>query len=45
MLLTMVLSILFFNKEPTLQLFLGIFTSIISLQLYFMPPEAASIPT
>ncbi|KAG6552204.1 hypothetical protein Mapa_006052 [Marchantia paleacea] len=39
MLLTMVLSIYLFNFVPTLQLFIGIAISGISLQIYFTPPQ------
>ncbi|GFY92335.1 nucleotide-sugar transporter family protein [Actinidia rufa] len=37
MLLTMVLSIFFFNFRPTLQLFLGIIVCMMSLHMYFAP--------
>ncbi|KAF6172988.1 hypothetical protein GIB67_006364 [Kingdonia uniflora] len=39
MLLTMVLSIYIFNLKPTLQLFLGIIICMMSLHLYFAPPN------
>lgn len=39
MLLTMVLSVFLFNFKPTLQLFLGIVVCMMSLHMYFAPPE------
>ncbi|KAG7956389.1 hypothetical protein I3843_11G121800 [Carya illinoinensis] len=39
MLLTMVLSVYLFNFKPTLQLFLGIFICMMSLHMYFAPPN------
>ncbi|XP_028770360.1 CMP-sialic acid transporter 1 [Neltuma alba] len=39
MLLTMVLSIFLFNFKPTLQLFLGIIICMMSLHMYFAPPN------
>ncbi|KAK6158848.1 hypothetical protein DH2020_006162 [Rehmannia glutinosa] len=39
MLLTMVLSVFLFNFKPTLQLFLGIFVCMMSLHMYFAPPN------
>ncbi|XAR53983.1 hypothetical protein NMG60_11028954 [Bertholletia excelsa] len=39
MLLTMVLSIFLFSFKPTLQLFLGIIVCMMSLHMYFAPPE------
>ncbi|GER48652.1 nucleotide-sugar transporter family protein [Striga asiatica] len=39
MLLTMVLSVFLFNFKPTLQLFLGIFICMMSLHMYFAPPN------
>ncbi|XP_017231071.1 CMP-sialic acid transporter 1 [Daucus carota subsp. sativus] len=39
MLLTMILSIVLFNFKPTLQLFLGIIVCIMSVHMYFAPPN------
>ncbi|KAI9072529.1 hypothetical protein K1719_045488 [Acacia pycnantha] len=39
MLLTMILSIFLFNFKPTLQLFLGIVICMMSLHMYFAPPN------
>ncbi|KAL1830352.1 hypothetical protein ACET3Z_000003 [Daucus carota] len=39
MLLTMILSIILFNFKPTLQLFLGIIVCIMSVHMYFAPPN------
>ncbi|KAK1376646.1 CMP-sialic acid transporter 1 [Heracleum sosnowskyi] len=39
MLLTMMLSIILFNFKPTLQLFLGIIVCIMSVHMYFAPPN------
>ncbi|KAJ6703493.1 UDP-GALACTOSE TRANSLOCATOR [Salix viminalis] len=39
MLLTMVLSVNLFNLKPTLQLFLGIIICMMSLHMYFAPPN------
>lgn len=39
MLLTMVLSVYLFNFKPTLQLFLGIIICMVSLHMYFAPPN------
>ncbi|KAI4355195.1 hypothetical protein L6164_003989 [Bauhinia variegata] len=39
MLLTMILSIFLFNFKPTLQLFLGIIICVMSLHMYFAPPN------
>ncbi|KAK9274762.1 hypothetical protein L1049_022014 [Liquidambar formosana] len=39
MLLTMVLSVCLFNFKPTLQLFLGIIICMMSLHMYFAPPN------
>ncbi|XP_047338439.1 CMP-sialic acid transporter 1-like [Impatiens glandulifera] len=39
MLLTMLLSIYLFNFKPTLQLFLGIIICMMSLHMYFAPPN------
>lgn len=39
MLLTMILSIILFNFKPTLQLFLGIIVCIMSVHMYFAPPD------
>ncbi|XP_054779681.1 CMP-sialic acid transporter 1 [Prosopis cineraria] len=39
MLLTMILSIFLFNFKPTLQLFLGIIICMMSLHMYFAPPN------
>uniref|UniRef100_A0A5B7BCY4 Putative CMP-sialic acid transporter 1-like isoform X1 n=1 Tax=Davidia involucrata TaxID=16924 RepID=A0A5B7BCY4_DAVIN len=39
MLLTMVLSIYLFNFKPTLQLFLGVIICMMSLHMYFAPPN------
>ncbi|XP_010261488.1 PREDICTED: CMP-sialic acid transporter 1 [Nelumbo nucifera] len=39
MLLTMVLSVYLFNFKPTLQLFLGIIICMMSLHMYFAPPN------
>eukprot|EP00192_Tetraselmis_astigmatica_P013446 CAMPEP_0117657502 /NCGR_PEP_ID=MMETSP0804-20121206/5365_1 /TAXON_ID=1074897 /ORGANISM="Tetraselmis astigmatica, Strain CCMP880" /LENGTH=320 /DNA_ID=CAMNT_0005463961 /DNA_START=303 /DNA_END=1265 /DNA_ORIENTATION=+ len=40
MLITALLSIWFFDLQPTLQLFMGIVIACISLNLYFLPPES-----
>lgn len=40
MMITALLSIWFFELEPTLQLFMGIVIACISLNLYFLPSEA-----
>jgi drug/metabolite transporter (DMT)-like permease len=49
MLLTAVLSVWFFDLEPTLQMFLGILIACVSINLYFMPkdssPPGPSLPT
>jgi len=49
MLLTAVLSVWFFDLEPTLQMFLGILIACVSINLYFMPkdssPPGSSLPT
>ncbi|KAF3448668.1 hypothetical protein FNV43_RR09381 [Rhamnella rubrinervis] len=46
MLLTMVLSVYLFNFKPTMQLFLGIITCMMSLHMYFAPPNMlVDIPT
>ncbi|CAN1300364.1 CMP-sialic acid transporter 1 [Linum perenne] len=39
MLLTMVLSVFMFSFKPTLQLFLGIIICMMSLHMYFAPPN------
>ncbi|KAK7397412.1 hypothetical protein VNO78_18583 [Psophocarpus tetragonolobus] len=39
MLLTMILSLFLFNFKPTLQLFLGIIICMMSLHMYFAPPN------
>ncbi|KAL6008773.1 hypothetical protein ACLOJK_021999 [Asimina triloba] len=39
MLLTMVLSVYLFNFKPTIQLFLGIIICMMSLHMYFAPPD------
>ncbi|KAF7826148.1 CMP-sialic acid transporter 1 [Senna tora] len=39
MLLTMIISIYLFNFKPTLQLFLGIIICMMSLHMYFAPPN------
>ncbi|XVF22420.1 hypothetical protein REPUB_Repub12eG0170800 [Reevesia pubescens] len=39
MLLTMVLSVFLFSFKPTLQLFLGIIVCMMSLHMYFAPPN------
>ncbi|KAM7472274.1 hypothetical protein LguiA_010457 [Lonicera macranthoides] len=39
MLLTMVLSVFLFNFKPTVQLFLGIIICMMSLHMYFAPPN------
>ncbi|PON44309.1 Nucleotide-sugar transporter [Parasponia andersonii] len=39
MLLTMLLSVYLFNFKPTLQLFLGIIICMMSLHMYFAPPN------
>jgi len=49
MLLTAVLSVWFFDLEPTLQLFLGILIACVSINLYFMPkdsspPKSSALP-
>lgn len=45
MLLTMIFSIYLFNFKPTLQLFLGIIICMMSLHMYFAPPNAlVSLP-
>ncbi|XP_021604833.1 CMP-sialic acid transporter 1 isoform X3 [Manihot esculenta] len=46
MLLTMVLSIYLFSFKPTLQLFLGIIICMMSLHMYFAPPNMlVDLPT
>lgn len=44
MLLTALLSVWFFDLEPTLQLFLGILIACISINLYFMPNDSPPPP-
>jgi len=47
MLLTALLSVWFFDLQPTLQLFLGILIACVSINLYFMPsdsPAQGSLP-
>nr|KYP71904.1 putative UDP-sugar transporter protein SLC35A4 [Cajanus cajan] len=39
MLLTMIISLFLFNFKPTLQLFLGIIICMMSLHMYFAPPN------
>ncbi|MED6118562.1 hypothetical protein PIB30_003777 [Stylosanthes scabra] len=39
MLLTMIISRFLFNFKPTLQLFLGIIICMMSLHMYFAPPN------
>ncbi|XP_059634312.1 CMP-sialic acid transporter 1-like [Cornus florida] len=39
MLMTMILSVFLFNFRPTMQLFLGIIVCMMSLHMYFAPPD------
>uniref|UniRef100_A0A061SGM7 Solute carrier family 35 (UDP-sugar transporter), member A1/2/3 n=1 Tax=Tetraselmis sp. GSL018 TaxID=582737 RepID=A0A061SGM7_9CHLO len=43
MMITALLSVWFFDLQPTLQLFMGIVIACISLNLYFLPPEPVPV--